>query len=529
MTIADSKSPALGSRRGNAGLQARQLSALTSLAVVALSFWNLFVLGGTHTDVSWLLTVGEKVLAGERLYVDVWETNPPFSVLLYLPMAWLGQVTPVPAEVWTKLATVAWAGGFGAFALALAGRLGLLAPRERLVVLPVGLYVLLLFMPATFSQREHFGVASALPMLVLAAWRMSADAARPVGAASVAAAGLGAAVTMIVKPHYALAFLLPYLAAAWSRRSLRVLFGPEVLVAAAATVAYGVFVWAAYPEYLSGIVPLLLDVYLARQPMIDLVFLLDWMQILLGGILVFLMATLAGRRDNPLVWSFAAAALGFYCAYLAMGKGWIYHAMPALALTVLAIGVVAARCWAAAERQPAGRVPAGRIFRVFVLAAGLAGAQTFASWQRFAAPPGLVERLRQVVANPAVAVVSANIGAGHPMARLVNGRWIERTCSDWIVLGRYELGNDPEVDAATRNRIEAHVADAMARKVEAWTATPPDIVFLDAKPTVGGQIVASDPNFAAIYADYAVVFESATMRVALRSGLLPAWQAAFGG
>ena len=32
-----------------------------------------------NTDVSWLLTVAERVLNGQRLYLDVIETNPPIT------------------------------------------------------------------------------------------------------------------------------------------------------------------------------------------------------------------------------------------------------------------------------------------------------------------------------------------------------------------------------------------------------------------------------------------------------------------
>ena len=39
---------------------------------------------GLDTDVSWLITVGEKVLDGQRLYIDIFEVNPPASVLIYL-------------------------------------------------------------------------------------------------------------------------------------------------------------------------------------------------------------------------------------------------------------------------------------------------------------------------------------------------------------------------------------------------------------------------------------------------------------
>src|SRR6202171_4588154 len=38
-----------------------------------------------NTDVSWLLVIGERVLDGQRLYVDVIEINPPMAVLAYLP------------------------------------------------------------------------------------------------------------------------------------------------------------------------------------------------------------------------------------------------------------------------------------------------------------------------------------------------------------------------------------------------------------------------------------------------------------
>src|SRR4030088_284677 len=38
-----------------------------------------------NTDVSWLLTIGERVLDGQRLYVDIVEINPPMAVMAYLP------------------------------------------------------------------------------------------------------------------------------------------------------------------------------------------------------------------------------------------------------------------------------------------------------------------------------------------------------------------------------------------------------------------------------------------------------------
>jgi hypothetical protein len=39
-----------------------------------------------NVDVSWYLIVSERMLDGQRLYVDILETNPPMAVSVY----WLG-------------------------------------------------------------------------------------------------------------------------------------------------------------------------------------------------------------------------------------------------------------------------------------------------------------------------------------------------------------------------------------------------------------------------------------------------------
>lgn len=501
------------------------LSAAVCVLILAVSAWHMLT-SGTHTDVSWLLTVGEKILSGEQLYVDIWENNPPASVYLYLPMAWLGSVTPLLAETWTVLATYVWVIGFGAFAFLLSERLDLTKGREGLVIVPAGLYVLVLFMPATFSQREHFALASALPMLVLAAWRMSGGKTGAVRLSWIVVGGLGAAFTMMIKPHYALVFLFPYLLAAFATRTPRLLWSPEVLVAAAATVAYGLLLWLVFPVYAAEIVPMMLDVYRLRRSLVELVFVNDWMQPVLAGLLILLMIMAARRRDNPLVWTFAAAAIGFFIAYLVMGKGWNYHAMPALSLTAMAIAIAGAR-WTATEMRRGGEMLASPVVVALVAAAGITSGGTNLAWERFDPPEELVRHIRTVVPHPVVASVSSNIGVGHPLARSVQGTWLERTCADWIaVWGSVTLRSDPAIDKARRERIENLVEKEIAYKIGTWTATPPDVVMLDPEPGGGDAVIGADPEFAKILSGYTVVYGDGWARVALRADLLPAWEAA---
>ena len=60
----------------------RSALLIAGITLLAVS-WQLRC--GTIPDTSWLITVCERMLSGERLYADIYETNPPFSVWLYLP------------------------------------------------------------------------------------------------------------------------------------------------------------------------------------------------------------------------------------------------------------------------------------------------------------------------------------------------------------------------------------------------------------------------------------------------------------
>src|SRR5258708_32664388 len=87
-------------------LMPRQGSRVAAPALLAsLSIMILFVAAivlrhflAANTDVSWLLTVGERVLDGQRLYIGVLETNPPMAVLGHTPGIAIALALRLPAE-----------------------------------------------------------------------------------------------------------------------------------------------------------------------------------------------------------------------------------------------------------------------------------------------------------------------------------------------------------------------------------------------------------------------------------------------
>lgn len=78
--------------------------------ITVFSFWYQ-QRWGTVADTSWLITVNERMLGGERLYVDLLETNPPFSVWLYTMPVWVAQQLGLAPELlvqaWTYVAALA--------------------------------------------------------------------------------------------------------------------------------------------------------------------------------------------------------------------------------------------------------------------------------------------------------------------------------------------------------------------------------------------------------------------------------------
>ena len=213
----------------------------------------------TNSDVAWLLTLGEKLLDGQRLYVDLIETNPPASVLVYLPAISLGRALGTAPE--RMLDAQLFIGAFLSLALTwlLIAPVGMVRSGSWRWLLAASVGIVLLLPAYNFGQREHIALLCILPALAATAVRARGLPLRP---SLAVAAGLGLGLTVSIKPHFALAALLPELALLTRLRSLRPVFRAENLVAAALAAAYAGAIVALFPAYLTDMLPLLRDVFL---------------------------------------------------------------------------------------------------------------------------------------------------------------------------------------------------------------------------------------------------------------------------
>ncbi len=477
------------------------LPGLLSLAILGLSLLNNAVVNDTHMDVSWLITVCERLLEGQVLYVDVWETNPPFSIFLYWPPVALAHLVGGKPEFWVGASAYLWVGLCLWLCLAVSRRSAVLPKGGSPWLVPVVLGAAFIAAPATFAQREFFAIFAALPMIALATVRLEARVCVPSGLAI--AVGLFASLTMLVKPHYALAFALPYLFVAWDRRSIRLLFSPEILAAALVVILYGAAIAAFMPAFLDHVLPILFDIYVARRMSVAE---------LLGGLgacgvtiaIAYLYLAAKGgtaRSHVPAALAFA----GFFSAYLMLGKGWDYHALPFFVTGSMALAMAGAAAW---PRLEGGRSGSRTVAVVLVAFVALCfGRSTLQNAERWSMPAGLEAALEPGGSVRSVALVGSHLGLGHPMVRVLGARWVGRECSDWY--GVYALERLRDRNAALepeqKARLAVYVKDAVARKAADLVDGRPELIAVDHSEDFWLERLREDPAIADALSTYRTV------------------------
>lgn len=463
-------------------------AAILLVAIAWQSRW------GVIPDTSWIITMVERVLAGGKLYVDIVETNPPFTLWLYLPPVAFASSIGVSADIVVHIYVYALCiVGLGGAAL-LARCAGFAENPALFALLPAFLALLTIFPGNSFSEREHIGVALLLPLLVMSAWRATPEAPYAPSLLSAILAGVSASVIVLVKPYYALLVIVAALYVAGRLRSLRPLFSPEYLVAAAISVAYLVAVLVFHPEFMDQVYPLLADTYL-RATLPWTVF-SSYLAILL--LWLFLMFRIgAGASPRPLVIVLSLASLAAYVPLLYQGKGWPYHAYPAISL-----GIAALLCQAFAGKvRP--HITQVAILLVMIAIAAMPYLQTQKPDREF------VAAIRSEVPKPVVALIGSDIADGHPLTRMVDGTWSSIYCSDWLgVFATYfQMSAQAKSDTEEATRYGDMADRIVGEKVSELIVAQPDLLLVRRGDTIWLERLAADPHYAPFMQDYRLLAE----------------------
>ena len=439
---------------------------------VALVVRSLSWLG---TDVSCLITLAEKVLDGARPYVDFAEFNLPAAVLLYVPAVatsrWLGLPPEAVVTVWIFAAT--------AVSLWLTARIlthsALLTRAALLTLAPLTLATLLILPEDVFGQREHVAVIAMLPLLATYGARL---ADHLVSRAYAIAAGICASLALSLKPHFALALLLPVLYSAWvHRRELRnvrkILLASENIATALMVSAYVALIILVFPEYLERMLPITIAVYAPAR--------LPW-QVLLPSPTILLAplgvaaAAIIGVRTvlKPLPWVLILGAAGFWLAALIQGKGWPYHGYPAIALVLIALFSIMTERWPELKESAFQRVTWASSSVVLVAALYVVASAWF--WPPTWYPPFVAEVTRVAPPRPRIATVCGGPELVFPLVRILHGTSVGEILL--INIAGLRLNATQRLDASQRQIVERYAAAERQAFVRSVVSGAPNVFIV---------------------------------------------------
>jgi hypothetical protein len=436
------------SRHSFAGRHTPPWIVAAAAALIAIAIQSLWI--PVDADVSWLLTVSERVLAGDRLYVDIVEVNPPASVWLYLPLVWLAQLIGARPEA---VVVAGFAAAGVASTLATVRLASALRNAPDLAGLAAAAAFVTLLLPmALFAQREHAALILALPVLTCLA--LVADGRR-IGRSALIASGVAAGLIVVIKPHFLAAVLVPAAWAMWKRRSIGP-FVPAMAAAGATILVYAAAVLFLTPAYLDWI-PVIARTY---APMHD-----AWWKVVVGpafypAIAFGLAALLRARTVPSLTWAWALGATGFFLAAVAQAKNYPNHWLPQAGLALAAAAALAFSPDATRSRRK-------------LVAAALAAVGFCAMYQWVIRPDPAVEAAIRVATppHPRIIALSPQLTTGHPVARNVDGRWVGSRAGLFTASGALYAGlGDPVLRRAYRSDLESFATDVRRN--------PPDVVLV---------------------------------------------------
>ncbi|WP_353643947.1 GtrA family protein [Mesorhizobium sp. WSM2239] len=459
--------------------------------VIQLTMWPI------NPDTSWLITVIERMRAGDRLYVDVIELNPPSSIWLYwVPVLLSRPIGLLPESVVYAYTLLICLGG-----VAMTGWIirsgNLITGRALAQAMALMLVSAALLVGNSFSERDHIGAVLLTPLIALTAWRGS-------GSAGLAprhwlAAGFAGGVIALVKPYYAVVVFAAATYVVVRRRDIGLFLLPEFLIAGGMSVAYMAVFYLAYPIYFEELLPILRETYMAFSWPLDLLAVLA-APLLVIPVVYGIFARSGGRSifgDLLLICAGAACI-----PYFTQGKGWAYHTYPAVYLG--SVAVIVAACKLVFDRPG----PAVRLPKLAEIAGLTLMALVAAHWRFFpdhAASRDLATAVRGQTSSPTVGMLGGDIAAGHPLARMLGGRWIEPYCSDWIAIFALRLEDEAlrQGDGERAGYFKDMLNRYLAGKRERLTEAPPEILIVDRGDRLVRMMLA-EHGFDRLLANYAM-------------------------
>lgn len=426
-----------------------------------------------NVDVASLTAFAERFLAGERIYIDMIEINPPGAFLLYVPAVLLGHAFGIYPEIMADLLVFLLIIGSLTLCHFMLAKSKLLEARHAPWLAVVAILILAIMPTRNFAQREHIGAIALLPLF---SWMAARCAGVRISGWPTVLAGFGLCLALMCKPHFILAIVPPSAYFAWRTRSIKSLFDTPFLVGGALTFAYLLSVIVFFRAYVTDVMPMMWLIYSPNRRNLDILASVPSFTLWILPV-VFVAASFAAgnAKKQETVPILLLASLGMVAAYFIQGKGWPYHAYPALVLVLLAASQLLIARPLAQKFNVGGKCLAGSAVLSIIVIAAL--------WLNFDTPRytrELAASLSKISPTLKIAYIGNEAGDIYPLARLIGGELVAGAATLGLTrfaLVRQRTEKDPERIA----KLQAYIERDHDMFLEDVRAGKPDIVLLQSE------------------------------------------------
>jgi hypothetical protein len=492
-----------------------------ALGMVVLAAFVMAAAPLNH-DSAWYLVASRRLLGGDRLYIDLFDPNPPLVFWLWKWPVFIGERFGIADSAVVARSVVLIVSLSALAGLRVLSLEPMLSRALRSGLVAGFVIALMLFSFLDTGQRDQLAAILLFPYALLtarAANRLESPTAFRVGC------GLLAAVGIALKPFFLLPWAAMELVLLASVRRVRSAGRIEVITVVLVQIVYGLLVVARTPEYLTTMVPLARATYGAYDESRLLIRDVEVVALLVVGVLALATSRLTSGPTRSLSQVLGAATLGFVMSYLLQAKGFAYHLLPAKvfgALTVVAIGATVAAAFAGYRRQPQWRrVVLAAALLIIGLSAVPAGrrvvwrAQAVIQFRQNPYPPtmqSLVDAVARVADDQPVLVLSTNVWPAFPVVNLAGAKWPYHFNCLWPIPAFYAGPFGPAYRRpADQTRFERTVFQTV---VGDFIRIPPRLLIVDRNPqqqAMGGrqfdfvEYFSSSPEFSALFRRYRLI------------------------
>lgn len=297
------------------------------VVLASLVPWAFMYLGmAIGVDVAYLSRSAEFFLDGKRMSEFYYDTNPPLSILIYVPNIMLGKFFGIPLYV----ATVLYTSLILLFSLIssffLLKKYDDVRNDEILVLLSAFLVSSTVMTQYDFGQKDHFLSMALLP-LVLLQYALTQKIQINVFAKIVIL--IACSILILLKPHFGLVPAALFIHRAIKQRRMSVCLDTDFVFLASAAVSYLAITFLYFEDFISVVLEDAVLYYTAYTNPDIMVLSLKMM---IAPAFVILAQRFVFKDVSKVISVLAWASIICIIPYFMQGKGWSYHSFPYLVL-----------------------------------------------------------------------------------------------------------------------------------------------------------------------------------------------------